>query len=171
MDWVKAMEDYGQALKSVALTLFALAGLAERAALAPGPVRGFALWILHRAEAVAREFVEAEAGIAGARRPSAPVALWRDGGSPADAMRLARRLRGLAAAARRLSAGQRRRLRRLLARERERFAGLSPAPAPRPETLPDRIEASLKPFAMPGAAPTGPTVGPPIGPPIGIDSS
>jgi hypothetical protein len=158
MDWVEAMEDCGQALRRVAVMLFALAALAERAALARRPVRCFVLWLLRSAEAAARRFVDEEAVIAGARPSAAPVILWRQGDSPADAICLARRLRALAGAARRLSVRQRRLMRRLLARERERFAGVpSQAPAARPLVVPPAamqqlIEALPKLFAMPCGA-------------------
>lgn len=159
MDWVEAMEEYGEALERIAVMLLALARLARRAARAPCLVRGFVLWIMRPAEAAARRFLAAEAGSADGPQPAAPVPPWGDGDGPADAMRLARRLRVLAGMARRLSVRQRRRLRRLLARERERFAGVpSQAPAARPPATPPAamqqlIEALPKPFARPCGAP------------------
>ena len=158
MDWKRACQEERAALKRIAALLFAFAGLAELASGRSPAALGFVLWLLRSAEAAARQFVDVEAAIAGARRPAAPVILWRQGDSPADAICLARRLRALAGAARRLSARQRRLMRRLLARERERFAGVpSQAPAARPLVVPPAamqqlIEALPKLFAMPCGA-------------------
>ncbi|MBO6718019.1 MAG: hypothetical protein JJ913_08700 [Rhizobiaceae bacterium] len=67
--------------------LLALAGLAELAASRSPAMRGFVVWVLRRAEAVARDFVAD-----GKETPSMPPA----GSRPADAMRLAASLRMLA---------------------------------------------------------------------------
>lgn len=150
MDWVEAMEDYGQALERVAVMLFALARLTGRAALAPRPVRAFVLWVMRPAEITAWRFLATKAGMAD--QPAEPVLPWRRD-SVADALHLARRLRALAGVARRLSVRQRRQVRCLLARER--FAGvLSRAPAARlPTAMPEPVEALPKPLTMRGGAP------------------
>ena len=82
-----AIEQERAALMRIVTLLLALAGLAELAAGRSPAMRGFVLWVLHRAEAVARDFV---AG--GQDAPSMPPAGCR----PADAMRLALNLRSLA---------------------------------------------------------------------------
>ena len=87
MDWKEAIEAERAALMRIVTLLLALAGLAELAAGRSLAVRGFVLWVLRRAEAVARDFV---AG--GQEAPSRPPAGCR----PADAMRLAVSLRRLA---------------------------------------------------------------------------
>jgi hypothetical protein len=87
MDWKGAIEQERAALMRIVTLLLALAGLAELAAGRSPAVRGFVLWVLRRAEAVAREFV---AG--GPDAPSMPPAGCR----PADAMRLSASLRRLA---------------------------------------------------------------------------
>lgn len=97
MDW--AMEDYRQELRRIAAVLVALAVLAERLAGRPLAASGFVLWILHRAETVALEFVAANLPAAGAPRLAHPV-----GDRSAEAMRLALFFRALAAALTALSA-------------------------------------------------------------------
>jgi hypothetical protein len=87
MDWKEAIEAERAALMRIVTLLLALAGLAERAASRSPAMRGFVLWVLRRAEAVARDFV---AG--GEDAPSMRPA----GCGPADAMRLALSLRRLA---------------------------------------------------------------------------
>lgn len=82
-----AIEQERAALMRIVTLLLALAGLAERAANRSPAMRGFVLWVLRRAEAVARDFV---AGSQDA--PSMPPAGCR----PADALRLALSLRRLA---------------------------------------------------------------------------
>lgn len=90
MDW--NAERVRQALRRIAALLFLFAALAERAAGLPRAVRGPVLWILRRAESVAREFVTGEAGC------DIPVAesAQRDAG-PGEATRLALSFRSLAA--------------------------------------------------------------------------
>jgi hypothetical protein len=91
MDWTRAIEQERAALMRIVTLLLALAGLAELAAGRSPAVRGFVLWILRRAEAVAREFVAGGPGAPIASLPIAPV-----GARPADAVRLAASLRRLA---------------------------------------------------------------------------
>jgi hypothetical protein len=91
MDWKGAIEEERAALMRIVALLLALAGLAELAASRSPAMRGFVLWILRRAEAVAREFV---AG--GQDTPIAPMPVEPPGARPADAMRLALNLRALA---------------------------------------------------------------------------
>lgn len=87
MDWKLAMEAERAALKRIVALLFALADLAELAACRSQAVRGFVLWILRPAEAVARNLVTGT---------PTPVPLFRVGDSPADARRLAEDFRDLA---------------------------------------------------------------------------
>lgn len=82
-----AIEQERAALMRIVTLLVALAGLAECAASRSPAVRGFVLWVLRRAEAVARDFVTGGQGT-----PSMPPAGCR----PADALRLALSLRRLA---------------------------------------------------------------------------
>ena len=102
MEW-KAQTD-GRRLRRIVALLLALAGLADRAAVAPFPVRFIVLAILRRAEAIAWTFaIEAvscaPARCAGRRLPQcvspagAPVP---DHCGPADAVRLALSFRTLA---------------------------------------------------------------------------
>ena len=85
-----------EAIKSIMAMLFALADLADRASRAPYPVRSFVFWLLRRAEAVAREWVDGPADFW-------PVAI-RAGDDPADALDLAASFRRLACAVRELTA-------------------------------------------------------------------
>ncbi|MBO6716603.1 MAG: hypothetical protein JJ913_01465 [Rhizobiaceae bacterium] len=91
MDWKGAMEQERAALMRLATLLGALAGLAELAAGRSPAMRGFVLWILRRAEAVARDFVTGGQDTEVASMPVEPA-----GTRPADAMRLAASLRALA---------------------------------------------------------------------------
>ena len=88
-----------EAIKSIMAMLFALADLADRASRAPYPVRSFVFWLLRRAEAVAREWVDGPADFW-------PVAI-RAGDDPADALDLAASFRRLACAVRELTAQSR----------------------------------------------------------------
>jgi hypothetical protein len=83
-----------EGLRRIVALLFALAGLAERAAGAPLPVRAFVLWIVRRAESVARPFVFEPADDDGEEEWHAVSC----GNSPADALLLAAALRELALA-------------------------------------------------------------------------
>ena len=97
MDWNSAIEDDRRMLKRIVVLLFALAGLAERLAGLPRPVRAFVLRILKSAETVARDFVletTRDHG-ASAHSPACPGPL-QTGDSPADAIRLAQSFRLLA---------------------------------------------------------------------------
>jgi hypothetical protein len=91
MDWRRAIDEERAALMRLVALLGALAGLAELAAGRSPAMRGFVLWVLRRAEAVARDFVVGgeDAGIAS--MPVGPA-----GCRPADAVRLAASLRALA---------------------------------------------------------------------------
>ena len=85
-----------EAIKSIMAMLFALADLADRASRAPYPVRSFVFWLLRRAEAVAREWVDG------------PADFWsvaiRVGDDPTGALDLAASFRRLACAVRELTA-------------------------------------------------------------------
>lgn len=94
MDWKLAMEVERAALERLAVLLFALADLAERAGGRSPPVRDFVLWVLFPAETMARNLLT---GL------SAPVPDRPAGKSPEDAVRLASSLRLLADAFRDLS--------------------------------------------------------------------
>jgi hypothetical protein len=87
-----AIRDDDRTLRRIAATLIALAVLAERAGGLSHPVRFLVLCFLRPAEAVAREFV---AGLAHAERLAGAAAIGND---PEHAVRLAMRLRALAAA-------------------------------------------------------------------------
>ena len=118
MDW--AMEDHRQALRRIAVVLIALAGLAERMAGSPLPVRRLLLWILRRAEAVAAEFVTAELRMTGAL--AKPMALQQAGDRSNGAMALASGFRALATALIGLAG-------RLAGRSLDRQAGVSGSPS------------------------------------------
>lgn len=90
MDWTLAIEQERAALKRIVALLFALADLAESSCGRSPLVRAFVIWLLRRAEIVARDFVVGEPEIL-ALMPASPA-----GDSPADAMRLALSLRDLA---------------------------------------------------------------------------
>jgi hypothetical protein len=91
-------------LKRIIALLFALAELADRASLAPFPVRCHVLCILRPAEAVIQAFIINMARDLGASLlPQAYLTISEqicmpDGNDPADATRLALRLRVLALA-------------------------------------------------------------------------
>jgi hypothetical protein len=108
------MEEERAALMRIVALLGALAGLAELAASRSPAMRGFVLWILRRAEAVARDFVADGQDAQFASMPVEPV-----GCRPADAMRLAVSLRALA---RQLDS----QVRRMFAVCGERAAGTKP---------------------------------------------
>ena len=91
MDWKLAMEEERAALKRLVALLFALADLAEIAAGRSRLVRRFVIWILRRAEIVARDYI---IGDVDAPPALMPVGLVHD--DLADAMRLARGFRELA---------------------------------------------------------------------------
>jgi hypothetical protein len=91
MDWIWAIEEERATLMRIVTLLGALAGLAELAANRSPAMRGFVLWILRRAEAVARDFVADGHDAQLASMPVKPA-----GVRPADAMRLAACLRRLA---------------------------------------------------------------------------
>lgn len=86
------------ALERIVALLFALADLAERASNRSYPVRCFILWILRRAEVVARDWVTAD-GVDDSRlfadeHPGQIAVLHHNG--PTDAADLARAFRALA---------------------------------------------------------------------------
>jgi hypothetical protein len=107
MDWNAHIGRDLKALDGIAAILLALAGLAERAAGAPLPVRWLVLWFLRQAEGVATEFVAASA------EDMARVT-WRSdrttahGSRPTDAIHLALSLSRLACAVSVLAARLRR---------------------------------------------------------------
>jgi hypothetical protein len=90
-------------LQRIAALLFALADLADRAALAPGSVRRVVLWALCHADAVAREYVSDAAWEAGWQWSPA-VGSVRYGFEPVDAANLASSLRMLAVAVQTIAA-------------------------------------------------------------------
>ena len=82
------------ALQRIVALLFALAGLAERAAAAPRQIRWTVLFPLRLAEAAASSFASDCALGAPARLPAS--AFFQSGERPADALLLAERFRALA---------------------------------------------------------------------------
>ena len=88
MDWKVAMQEERAALQRIVALLFSLADLAELACGRSPAVLGFVLWLLRRAEAVARDFV--------GDVPDTPPASMPAGSLRADAMRLAASFRALA---------------------------------------------------------------------------
>jgi hypothetical protein len=98
MDWNAQIGRELRTLDRIVAMLLALAGLAERAAGAPYPVRWLVLWFLRRAEAVVTDFVAGSACVAARGQwLLAPVTV-RKGSSPADAIDLALSLSRLALA-------------------------------------------------------------------------
>jgi hypothetical protein len=98
MDWNAQIGKELRTLDRIVAMLIALAGLAERAAGAPYPIRWLVLWFLRRAEAVVTEFVAGSACVAARGQwLLAPVTV-RHGSSPADAINLALSLSRLALA-------------------------------------------------------------------------
>jgi len=91
MDWKQAMEEERAALMRIVSLLLTLAGLAECAVSRSPAMRGFVLWILRRAHAVARDFVTGGKDARIASVPVEPV-----GARQVDAMRLAVSFRALA---------------------------------------------------------------------------
>lgn len=89
LDWKLAMQEERAALQRIVVLLFAFADLAERTQRRSRPVRRFVVWILRRAETLAREYV---LGPVESRSSGMSVDLL--GG--AEAMRLARDFRSLA---------------------------------------------------------------------------
>jgi len=104
MDW-KAETGTDMLTRIVAL-LFALAGLAERAAGRSPPVRRLVLWLLWQADTVARDFVADCASNATGRQWS--PAMVRSRHHPDEAMNLAASLRSLALALRSMATQMRR---------------------------------------------------------------
>jgi hypothetical protein len=94
MDWNARIGRDLRALDGIVATLLALAGLAERAAVASDPVRCAVLWFLRQADAVAAEFVATPSA---ARRRKSPC-MATDRSDPVDAINLASSLRMLALA-------------------------------------------------------------------------
>lgn len=95
MEWERAWREERAALVRLVALLSAFAGLAERAAGRSAVVRGIVLWILRRAEPVAREFVTGEEDSLAAQLPwlAAPAPA---GNRPEDALHLAEIFRTLA---------------------------------------------------------------------------
>jgi hypothetical protein len=93
-----------EVLKRIIAMLFALAELADRASLSPFPVRCHVLCILRPVEAVIQAFIIGMARDLGAQMPPqayltiSEQMCMPDGDDPADATRLALRLRVLALA-------------------------------------------------------------------------
>jgi hypothetical protein len=135
MDWQRAMEEERAALMRLVTLLLALAGLAEHAAGRSPAMRGFVLWILRHAEAIARDFVAA-----GQDTPIAPMPAQPVGMRPADAMRLAASLRALA---RQLERQLERQARLILAAYGKRGAGALPRPSGRMPAMRDAANALL----------------------------
>lgn len=95
MEWERAWREERAALMRLVALLHAFAGLAERAAGRSAFVRGIVLWILRRAEPVARDFVTGDENLLPDQGlwPMAPVPA---GNRPEDALHLAEIFRTLA---------------------------------------------------------------------------
>jgi hypothetical protein len=145
MDWTRAIKEERAALMRLVALLGALAGLAELAASRSPVLRGFVLWILRRAEVVARDFV---AGGEHAPIPSLPAG--PAGTRPADAMRLAASLRRLA---RQLGRQLPRQLKLMPGMCGERGAGTQPPPFGRMPAMRGVAMSMLTAFAWPNPAP------------------
>lgn len=89
MEWNRAISEQRAALMRIGALLHALADLALLAAGRSPAVRGFLLWLLRYAEAVASDFV-------GGEPATVAEAILPCGNAPCDAIRLAVRLRALA---------------------------------------------------------------------------
>ncbi len=92
MEWERAWREEREALMRLVALLHALAGLAERAAGRSAFIRGIVLWLLRRAEPVAREFVTGER----TRPPRGWTGGAGCGNRPEDALHLAEIFRALA---------------------------------------------------------------------------
>ena len=91
MEWERAIGQERAALMRIATLLCALAALAELAAGRSAAVRGFVVWLLRRAEAVAWDFVVDDPDLPFEALPSIAA-----DGSPAEAMALAASFRAMA---------------------------------------------------------------------------
>ncbi len=95
MEWQRAFEEERAALMRLVALLHAFAGLAERAAGRSAVIRGIVLWILRRAEPIARDFVVGEEDLPPEIDPWS-TATGPSGNRPEDALRLAETFRALA---------------------------------------------------------------------------
>lgn len=95
MEWKQAWQEERAALMRLVALLNAFAGLAERAAGRSAFVRGVVLWILRRAEAIARDFVVGEEALPPEIDPWS-TATGPSGNRPEDALYLAEMFRVLA---------------------------------------------------------------------------
>lgn len=103
MEWQRAWREERAALMRLVALLHALAGLAERAAGRSAAIRGIVLWLLRRAEPIARDYVCGEEDMpacgdddmppATGPWPAAPCPV---GNRPEDALHLAETFRALA---------------------------------------------------------------------------
>ena len=109
MERMARIEREVRLLDRVVAILLALAGLADRAAAAPWPVRYIVLWMLRRADGAAADFAARFAAARGLR--PRPVLAALDGDDPAAALALALSLRMLALSIGGLSVQLRRRQR------------------------------------------------------------
>ena len=99
MDETEDTEAEFQMFKSIIALLLSLAGLCELASRAPHPVRCFVLWLMRRAETIARDWVDGPPDY----DEHWPAAI-RVGNEPADALLLAASLRELARSVRKMAA-------------------------------------------------------------------
>lgn len=103
MEWQRAWREERAALMRLVALLHALAGLAERAAGRSAAIRGIVLWLLRRAEPIARDYVCGEEDMPACGDDDMPPAtgLWPAapcpaGNRPEDALHLAEAFRMLA---------------------------------------------------------------------------
>jgi hypothetical protein len=108
MDWNAQIGKDLRALDGIVATLLSLAGLAEKAARAPFPVRWLVLWFVRLAETVAQDFVAGSTEGAALLAWSPSRTTPPHGSSPADAIDLALSLSGLAHAVAKLATQLRR---------------------------------------------------------------
>lgn len=103
MEWQRAWREERAALMRLVALLNAFAGLAERAAGRSALVRGIVLWLLRRAEPIARDYVcgEEDMPVCGDDDMPPATGLWPAapcpaGNRPEDALHLAETFRALA---------------------------------------------------------------------------
>jgi hypothetical protein len=96
MGWNEEMREERDVLQRIVALLLALAGLADRAAVASGPKRRRALWALRQADAVTRELLAGQSFDLAGQQWSPDMDAIRCGDAPADASGLATAMRMLA---------------------------------------------------------------------------
>ena len=147
MDETDDIEADFQMLRSIIALLLSLAGLCELASRAPHPVRCFVLWLMRRAETIARNMVAGPVDDDGYW----PAAV-RVGNEPADALRLAASLRELARSVRKMAAEYRHFIRQCEREEAGELDGEQRPAVPKPHRI-DPIRELLPRITLALAAP------------------